>query len=149
MIGKKAQIGDYLAFAIFIGGLMFLFVLCFFIIKPSTGGKAAYDVKVEIEDISNNLFLYGFLRQDMGNKNMVDLIALSYTNKDYNELKEETIKILKKIQKNVNFRIYINKEKVIEECTTKCKGKEEEFATMLPVPNKEVINFRLVLYEAK
>lgn len=149
MIGKKAQGGDYLAFMIFAIFLILLSVLVIFIIPLNAGSKTAYDIKVEMGDVSNNLFLYGFLRQNIDNKNMADVIALSYINNEYNNLKEEIIDILEKIQKDVNFKIYINEDKVIEECRTKCKGEPEKFTTILPLPNKEAIDFKLILYETK
>ena len=149
MIGKKAQSGDYLAFIIFVIGLIGIYILSNFIITPSTGGKKEGEIKVEMEYLSYNPFLYGFLRQNIENKNMADLIAFSYMNKDYSNLKRETINILENVGKKANFRIYINKKEVIEQCETKCKGKTKEFNALLPLPNKEVIKFELLLYETE
>lgn len=151
MIGKKAGGGDYLAFLVFVIGLIFLFVLSVFVIHPSIGGKKANEIKVEMEDLSDNLLLYGFLRQNINDKSMADIIALAYTNDNYKDLlKEETTKIMENIQKDVNFNIEISgKEgkKTIEVCNTKCKGEKKEFTAILPSPNKEIIDFKLILYE--
>jgi len=148
MIGKKAQGGEHLAFwIIFIPGLIMLSLLSISFIKPGMGGKSSYTIKVEMEDLSNNLFLYGFLRQDFNGKNMADLIALSYTNGNYKTLEEKTIEILEKVQDEVNFIAYVDNGKIFEKCTKKCKGKHEEFTTFLPLPNKGTIKFRLILYE--
>lgn len=148
MIGKKAGGGDYLAFLVFVIGLILLFVLSVFIIRPDIGGNKAKEIQVEMEDLSNNLFLYGFLRQSVDDRNMAELIALSHINNNCEKLKEETTKVLEQIQEEVKFKIYID-NKEVEECAScrKCKGKEEEFATILPLPNKETIDFKLVLYE--
>ena len=147
MIGKKATGGDYLAFLIFVLGLFFLCILSIFIITPSMGEKQ--EIKVEIEEVSDNLFLYGLLRQDIDDKNMIELIALSHKKEDYNNLKEKIAGIVEKTNKETNFRVYINDKEVIEECNTKCNGKKQDFAITLPLPNQKVINFKLVLYETK
>ena len=148
MIGKKAQSGDYLAFFVFVIGLMALFIFSVLIIQPNIGGKKANDIQVEMEDLSSNIFLYGFLRQNVDDMNMVELIAFSHMNKDCKKLKDETTNLLEHIQEEVKFKIYIN-NKEMKECSlcTKCKEIKEEFTTVLPLPNKETIDFRLVLYE--
>lgn len=147
MIGKKAQSGDYLAFMIFLFVLIFFFILSFMIIPPKGSEKVKHSVQMQMGDVSKNLLLYGFLRQEIDGKSMIYLIGRSYTEGEYSELKGEAVDILKNIQKDINFKIYINDKQAVKECTTGCKGKSEEFTAYLPVPNKEVINFRLVLYE--
>jgi hypothetical protein len=148
MIGKKAATGsDYIAFLVFVGVLIFLFILSVFIITPSIGGKTEYAIKVEMEGTSDNLFLYGYLRQNLENKNIADLIAESHTKKQYEELKQATIEILDKTQENTNFRIYIDNNEEIEECQTKCKGDEREFEAKLPTPKGDIIDFKIIIYE--
>ena len=149
MIGKKGG-GDYLEFfLVFMPWMIFFLLISFYILIPKIGGNSEYKIQTQMEGVSNNLLLYGYLRQEIGSKNMADLIAISYSDDDYSQLKEKTRDILKNVQKDVNFEIYIGGNKAVEECATKCKGKKEEFSTTLPIPEGGAIKFKLVLYDPK
>lgn len=148
-IGKKGGGADWIMLVITV---MFVILLALFsnhYVIPKAIEKSKYYITGQTEDLSNNLFIYGFLRQKIDGKNMADFIALSYMNQDYKPLEEKVIEILEETGRDVRFKIYINKkiEPVIQVCREKkCSGRQREFVTTLPLPNKEIITFKLVLY---
>ena len=144
---KKAQIApDWLVFFMF---AMFLIIASMFasmVLIPQSIERSKIQILQETEVSSDNLFIYGFLRQKFEERTMVDLISISHMNKDYTELEQKTIEILQKTNRRECFDIYIEKAKM-PRTTNECKGKAKEFEVALPIHNQESITFKLVLYE--
>lgn len=148
MIGKKAGIGgDIFVFVVFVVFLIFISLGAIFVIMPNAVKISKYQIEEQTEDMSNNPFMYGFLRQKIEDKNMADLIALSYMGKNYGALKEKTTEILEKTNREINYEIYVNNKRVAKKGNL--KGKPRKYIVTLPLPNKEIIEFKLMLYEKK
>lgn len=145
---KKAQIAaDWFVFFLFAMFLVLASLVASMVLIPNSIARSRFYIIQEAEELSDSLFIYGFLRQKIDNKNMADLIALSYITNDYKNLEQKTIETLKRTNRKECFDIYINEKEIPRESKTECKGKEKEFLATLPTSNKEAINFKLVLYE--
>jgi len=155
---KKAQIPiDYFALYVFILFFIVASLVTSMVLIPMAVERSKAYILQESEPSSDNLFIYGFLRQKFEEGTMADLIAISYMNKEYTKLEQKTIEILQKTDRTIEmqeetekkacFDIYFNKDKMPRTSKNECKRKGGEFIVHLPLQNKELLNFRLVLYE--
>ena len=143
MMQNKKGLMRALNLLISILGIAFLFFIFFkYSVLPSD--RVRINIQEETNRINDDILLLNYLRTPTGDQTIADLIVKSYQDKNYDQLKEETDSIFKKVYgEDTIWRLTIGNEEITNYIAKFLKPSIKS-ETIIPSPyDKDIIKIKL------